>query len=41
MQMRAHTGYALKESDLHDLRLLHERFNIDYPEQVADLFSAR
>jgi len=40
MQMRTHTGYVLKESDIHDLRLLHERFGIDYPEKVADLFSA-
>ena len=40
MQMRTHTGYALKESDIHDLRLLHDRFGIDYPEEVADLFSA-
>ena len=40
MQMRTHTGYALKESDIHDLRLLHNRFGIDYPEEVADLFSA-
>ena len=41
MQMRAHTGYALKESDVHDLRLLHERFGIAYPDEVAGLFSAR
>jgi lincosamide nucleotidyltransferase A/C/D/E len=41
MQMRTHTGYALKESDVHDLRLLHDRFGIDYPDKVADLFSAR
>jgi lincosamide nucleotidyltransferase A/C/D/E len=41
MQMRTHTGYALKESDMRDLRLLHDRFGIDYPEEVADLFSAR
>ena len=40
MQMRTHTGYALKESDIHDLRLLHERFGIDYPEEVADFFLA-
>ena len=40
MQMRTHTGYALKESDIHDLRLLHNRFGIDYPEEVAGLFSA-
>ena len=41
IQMRTHTGYALKESDIHDLRLLHDRFGIDYPEEVADLFPAR
>ncbi len=41
MQMRTHTGYALKESDVHDLRLLHDRFGIDYPDEVADLLSAR
>jgi lincosamide nucleotidyltransferase A/C/D/E len=40
MQMRTHTGYALKESDIHDLGLLHDRFDIDYPEEVANLFSA-
>ena len=40
-QMRTHTGYALKESDVHDLRLLHDRFGIDYPDEVADLLSAR
>ncbi len=40
MQMRTHTGYALQESDVHDLRLLHDRFGIDYPDEVADLFSA-
>jgi lincosamide nucleotidyltransferase A/C/D/E len=31
MQMRTHTGYALKESDLHDLHLLHERFGSTTP----------
>lgn len=41
MQMRTHAGYALKESDLHDLRLLHDRFGVDYPDEVADVFSAR
>lgn len=39
MQMRTHTGYALEESDVHDLRLLHDRFGIDYPEEVAEIFS--
>jgi lincosamide nucleotidyltransferase A/C/D/E len=41
MQMRTHTGYVLKESDMHDLRLLHDRFGSDYPKEVANLFSAR
>jgi lincosamide nucleotidyltransferase A/C/D/E len=41
MQIRTHTGCALKESDFHDLRLLHDRFGVDYPEEVADLFSDR
>lgn len=40
-QMRTHTGYALKESDVHDLRFLHDRFGIDYPDEFADILSAR
>ena len=36
-QMRTHTGYVLQESDVHDLRLLHDRFGIDYPDGVTDL----
>ena len=40
-QMRTHTGYVLQESDVDDLRLLHDRFGIDYPDEVADLLSAR
>ena len=40
-QMRTHTGYALKESDVHDLGLLHERFGLAYPDEVADFLSAR
>jgi lincosamide nucleotidyltransferase A/C/D/E len=40
VQMSTHTGYALQESDLHDLRLLHDWFGIDYPDEVAGLFSA-
>lgn len=35
-QMRTHNGYVLKESDVHDLRLLHDRFGIDYPDESAD-----
>ncbi len=41
MQMRTHTGYTLKESDVHDLRLLHDQFGVDYPDEVADHISAR
>lgn len=41
MQMRTHTGYEIGEDGMHDLRLLHERFGIDYPSEVADLFPAR
>jgi lincosamide nucleotidyltransferase A/C/D/E len=37
VQMRTHTGYVLTESDVHDLRLLHDGFGIDYPDEVADL----
>lgn len=40
-QMRTHTGYVLQQSDLHDLRLLHDRFGIDYPDEAADLLWAR
>ncbi len=40
-QMLTHTGYVLQESDVHDLRLLHNRFGIDYPDKIADLLSAR
>ena len=35
MQVRTHTGYALEESDMNDLRLLHDRFGIDYPDGVS------
>ena len=35
MQVATHTGYALQAKDLHDLRLLHERFGVAYlPEQA-------
>jgi lincosamide nucleotidyltransferase A/C/D/E len=33
MQMATHTGYALQEKDLQDLRYLHERLGIAYPEK--------
>ncbi len=35
MHMRTHTGYALQEKDHQDLRFLHERFGIAYPEECA------
>ena len=40
MQMRTHTGYVPKESDVHDLRLLHDRFGIAYPDEFTELSSA-
>lgn len=41
MQMRTHTGYELEESDVHDPRLPHDPFDVDYPDESADPFSAR
>ena len=35
MHMRTHTGYQLQDKDIQDLRLLHERFAIEYPEEHA------
>ena len=35
--MGAHAGYELQDKDLQDLRLLHEQFAIDYPEELARL----
>jgi lincosamide nucleotidyltransferase A/C/D/E len=35
MQMRTHTGYPLQDKDLQDLKLLHDRFAIDYLEEQA------
>lgn len=35
MHMVTHTGYALQDKDLQDLRLLHERFGIAYLEEQA------
>jgi lincosamide nucleotidyltransferase A/C/D/E len=32
MHMRTHSGYVLQEKDLQDLRHLHERFGVAYPE---------
>ena len=37
-QVRTHTGYALKEIDVHDLRVLHNQFGIAYPDEVANHF---
>lgn len=37
MQMRTHTGYTLQDKDLQDLRALHERFGVSYPEETARL----
>jgi lincosamide nucleotidyltransferase A/C/D/E len=37
MHMRTHTGYQLQDKDVQDLRRLHERFGIDYPEELAHL----
>ncbi len=38
-QMMTHTGYELQDKDIQDLRLLQERFGIEYPEEHAHLFS--
>jgi hypothetical protein len=35
--MRTHTGYELQDKDRQDLRFLHERIGIDYPEELAHL----
>jgi lincosamide nucleotidyltransferase A/C/D/E len=37
IQMRTHTGYELQPKDIHDLRLLHERFGVGFPEEHAFL----
>lgn len=37
MHMRTHTGYELQDKDIQDLRRLHERFGIDYPQKLAQL----
>jgi lincosamide nucleotidyltransferase A/C/D/E len=39
MQMLTHTGYTLQDKDIQDLRLLHERFGLDYPPEHAGLFN--
>jgi lincosamide nucleotidyltransferase A/C/D/E len=38
MQMATHSGYTLQAKDLHDLRLLHERFGLPYLEEQARHF---
>jgi lincosamide nucleotidyltransferase A/C/D/E len=37
MQMRTHSGYTLQDKDIQELRLLHERFGVDYLEEHAHL----
>jgi lincosamide nucleotidyltransferase A/C/D/E len=32
MQMRRHTGYELPKEHLQDIKLLHKRFSLEYPE---------
>ena len=32
-----YTGYPLQDKDIQDLRLLHERFGVDYPPEHAGL----
>jgi lincosamide nucleotidyltransferase A/C/D/E len=39
MQMTTHTGYALQDKDLHDLRLLHTHFGIPYLEEQARILA--
>jgi lincosamide nucleotidyltransferase A/C/D/E len=34
MHMRTHSGYELQDKDIQDLRRLHERFGIDYPDEL-------
>jgi hypothetical protein len=41
MQMRTHTGYVLQDEDIQELRRLHERFGVDYPEKHAHLRADR
>jgi hypothetical protein len=38
MQLATHTGYALQDKDLQDLRHLYERFGIAYLEEQAHRF---
>lgn len=37
MHMRTHTGYELQDKDRQDLRHLHERFGVTYPDELAQL----
>ena len=39
MQMLTHTGYTLQDKDVRDLRLLHDRFGIDYPPEHVRIFN--
>lgn len=34
-QMVCHTGYAVPDKQMRDLELLHERFNVDYPDEIT------
>ncbi len=40
-QMATHTGYALQEGDVQDLRLLNDHYGIPYPDEVAAFIAAR
>jgi hypothetical protein len=35
MHMQTHTGLQFQDKDMQDLRRVHERFGIDYPEELA------
>jgi hypothetical protein len=35
MQMAAHTGYELPDVQVRDLEKLHERFSVQYPEEIS------
>jgi len=39
--VKFHTGYKLRESDLHDVAALCERFGIEYPEEYVHLKKPR
>ena len=37
MQVLCHTGYALPDKQLRDLKLLHEKFGVEYPDEYLHL----